>query len=891
MRTLPFLALLLAAPLALAQPAPRRALNHVGRLLDAANNTVTDNVKFTFKLYAQAQGGTALWTEKREVQVNDGYYALLLGDPEAAGATPLDVSVLAGTVWLGVTIDGTPEFTPRHRISHVPFALRADVADSMDGGTITNATITNSIVDAAEIKVNGVKVVDAQGRFVGPTTGLLAPDATQLGGKPASDYLTRDDARTEYAAAEHDFTNRAVNSSFERGAAGARPDFWTAFGTGTGKREIAEGDAVFGGRALRITDAENQATTGVSQVIVPAAQIGAWRGQSFTASVFAKRVAGVTKGRLCLQDGPGADPARVACVALPTAADRFERVSVTLKLAEDASDLNLVLDSGEGVGDANDYLLDGVSVVPGRVAAAWSAQVTEQIYDQGLAAAKVVQGAGSTLDADLLDGLDSAQLLRSDTNGKLTGALEVTTSLTAKALGINGKSTFSRDGVGECCGNDATIAIGEATSTSTKRASISFHNGGISEATFELAGTTPRRFRMFDNQNLQMGLELTGDLGARGAALTGNATVGGNVAITGDATARGLTLSQDLKARGAQLTADLATSATVTSTVSRNEGRTVIGSPKNGNIWGTNSAGNFHLDSDKSKSDGRLYLNWFDGKGITIGNGAEGIAATIEPSGAATFNGALTAAGLTSTGTLTNTGTLKNTGKAAFSRDGAGECCGNDATVAISESTSTTDRRASISFHNGGRHEGTLELSAAEGNRRFRLFDNQNLNMGLEMTGPLVRRIARTHGNGWDDGTDVGRLNNRTLTFTKVRSDTAIRIAYVDNLRVYSATGGNKTCRWEVRYSSADPGQTKASTNACGPRLIYDLYQFGITGLNNHHPASLFGTCYAANGTPLPAGTYTFTVWVTNEPHSEAGSDCSSGWAGSYVAIEAEEVF
>jgi hypothetical protein len=79
-------------------------------------------------------------------------------------------------------------------------------------------------------------------------------------------------------------------------------------------------------------------------------------------------------------------------------------------------------------------------------------------------------------------------------------------------LSVVGKSGFSRDGVGECCGNDATIGLGESTSGTGRKASISFHNGGVSEGTFELANGGERRFIMRDNQGSLMGLETTGNI-------------------------------------------------------------------------------------------------------------------------------------------------------------------------------------------------------------------------------------------------------------------------------------------------------------------------------------------------------------------------------------------
>ncbi len=84
---------------------------------------------------------------------------------------------------------------------------------------------------------------------------------------------------------------------------------------------------------------------------------------------------------------------------------------------------------------------------------------------------------------------------------------------------FGGKATFSRDGIYECCGNDATVVIGENPSVSNNRASISFHNSGESEGTLRLiqnavsgVNTVARRLQLFDNQSQGLGLEFTGGL-------------------------------------------------------------------------------------------------------------------------------------------------------------------------------------------------------------------------------------------------------------------------------------------------------------------------------------------------------------------------------------------
>lgn len=55
----------------------------------------------------------------------------------------------------------------------------------------------------------------------------------------------------------------------------------------------------------------------------------------------------------------------------------------------------------------------------------------------------------------------------------------------------------------------------------------------------------------------------------------------------------------------------------------------------------SNPSGNVHIDSSSSGSDGRLYLNWYNGKGVVIGDGAQNTVATVDATGihSATLDG------------------------------------------------------------------------------------------------------------------------------------------------------------------------------------------------------------------------------------------------------------
>ena len=81
--------------------------------------------------------------------------------------------------------------------------------------------------------------------------------------------------------------------------------------------------------------------------------------------------------------------------------------------------------------------------------------------------------------------------------------------------------SVSRDGVNACCGGEnSTLALGEATTTTNRRPSISFHASGESEGVIHITqestgiGTIGinRRIKFFDNQAQGLGIEMTGNL-------------------------------------------------------------------------------------------------------------------------------------------------------------------------------------------------------------------------------------------------------------------------------------------------------------------------------------------------------------------------------------------
>ncbi|MEX1021464.1 MAG: hypothetical protein WDZ49_17515, partial [Litorilinea sp.] len=78
----------------------------------------------TFRLYTEESGGSAIWTEGKTVEVEDGLLQTYLGD-----ATPLDLDHFSGqNLWIGVTVGSDPEATPRMRLGFGAYAFYAENA-------------------------------------------------------------------------------------------------------------------------------------------------------------------------------------------------------------------------------------------------------------------------------------------------------------------------------------------------------------------------------------------------------------------------------------------------------------------------------------------------------------------------------------------------------------------------------------------------------------------------------------------------------------------------------------------------------------------------------------------------------------------------------------------
>jgi hypothetical protein len=177
MRRLAVRAILLLAHMVLLAPAPASAappqtLHYQGYLTNSSGAPVNGTTQITFKLYAAASGGSALWSETHAaVNVANGNYQAILGN-----ATPFNLPFDA-QYWLGVTAGGDGEMAPRQALAMVPYAYRAVAADNLAAGaTIQGSQVTGQITGAT---LSGGTLTQLDGRY-GVASDVQPPQANTL---------------------------------------------------------------------------------------------------------------------------------------------------------------------------------------------------------------------------------------------------------------------------------------------------------------------------------------------------------------------------------------------------------------------------------------------------------------------------------------------------------------------------------------------------------------------------------------------------------------------------------------------------------------------------------------------------------------------------------------
>jgi len=155
-----------------------RLMKFSGALRDRAGNPRTGAVGLSFALYKDQQGGSPLWLEVQNAQLDEqGRYTVLLGSTKSDGL-PLELFSSGEARWLGVQLNlPGEEEQPRVLLVSVPYALKAADAETLGGKPPSAFLLAEKAEgrDAAEAKPEAGKEAVKEGPrregVVGPING------------------------------------------------------------------------------------------------------------------------------------------------------------------------------------------------------------------------------------------------------------------------------------------------------------------------------------------------------------------------------------------------------------------------------------------------------------------------------------------------------------------------------------------------------------------------------------------------------------------------------------------------------------------------------------------------------------------------------------------------
>ncbi len=376
------IALSIALTAALAAPAfalPDHLVQE-GLVLDDGERPLEGVHRVRVRIYPEARGGAAVYDEIHPaVTFFEGYYAIAIGSEQ-----PLPAGLFAReALYLGVSIDGRAELSPRTPFAKVPAALVADVAQDAVGD-----------IHPRTVSVGERVVIDAGGRWVGDPTGLQGPPGAAGAQGPAGPQGPR-------------------GPQGEQGPAGAaggdgspdtpqqvRDKLRQVDGNGSG----VDADLLDGRDGSQYVRTAAQVRDLLTTVDGANSGVDADRLDGLDSTQFV-RTAVQVRDLLRQVDGNGSG----------VDADRLDGLDST-QFVRDAGQVRDLLTTVDGAGSGVDAdRLDGLDSTQFVRTAAQVRDLLRQ-----------VDGAGSGVDSDRLDGLDSTQFLRSDGNVTINGNLTVT---------------------------------------------------------------------------------------------------------------------------------------------------------------------------------------------------------------------------------------------------------------------------------------------------------------------------------------------------------------------------------------------------------------------------------------------------------------------------------
>jgi trimeric autotransporter adhesin len=151
-------------------------------LKDGASRPVAGAASVTFAIYADQEGGAAIWSETQNVLADaNGHYSAVLG-AATSGGFPAELFGTGESRWLGVAVARQPEM-PRALLASVPYALKAGDAQTLGGLPASSYVTTQQLAARSAIAVPSTAIVSAGG--AGASSSNAAPSGTAATGNDA----------------------------------------------------------------------------------------------------------------------------------------------------------------------------------------------------------------------------------------------------------------------------------------------------------------------------------------------------------------------------------------------------------------------------------------------------------------------------------------------------------------------------------------------------------------------------------------------------------------------------------------------------------------------------------------------------------------------------------
>jgi len=158
-----------------------QTMSYQGVLTDNNGTLVADgNYSMEFNLYNVETSGSMLWREPQTVTITDGIFNVILGS-----VNPL-VLAFDEAYWLGITVDGGSELTPRIELTSSAYSLKSlSVADSsINSASVQNGQLVRSINSLKDDVILGggdnILINQNGDSLIISTTGLAGGDITSV---------------------------------------------------------------------------------------------------------------------------------------------------------------------------------------------------------------------------------------------------------------------------------------------------------------------------------------------------------------------------------------------------------------------------------------------------------------------------------------------------------------------------------------------------------------------------------------------------------------------------------------------------------------------------------------------------------------------------------------